>query len=419
MNLKVAAAVAVYSVAVLALAARPGDAQAVESAKVQNAVAGSAGSMLRKELEDRKTARARKPAPLDLTALASPAPEQATPRPGIQHPSVPGLSYTLDLSTQFPYGDTGYRRNSLPGGIDAVVFAGPDKYTRLQAGYYSVDEYPIGFDNGIVPSYVNNAAIPVLGPLLGPGRQPCQNLAGLFGGPPPNCPTNLNAQQSDATTQDHAVVLSLSRMIYLGPLPVVLSPTYSARWANVGGGNDTFLAWDNSTLSYQAVHLRTIQTKSILLTVPLMNTPRFFAAYTAGPQWVLNTSGLMRDNHPQLFQIADLRYFASSKTTIFFQPSLLQDYLPKDPYPEHIPTFIAGFSHTFAKPFFIQGFVASGTPTNPPNGGLGVIDLTCVDVTTCNTAPNPRTNTAIRFGGYKATTIILQLGIGTPSVIPL
>jgi len=50
---------------------------------------------------------------------------------------------------------------------------------------------------------------------------------------------------------------------------------------------------------------------------------------------------------------------------------------------------------------------------------IGVIDLTCVDVTTCNTAPNPRTNTAIRFGGYKATTIILQLGIGTPSVIPL
>ena len=73
------------------------------------------------------------------------------------------------------------------------------------------------------------------------------------------------------------------------------------------------------------------------------------------------------------------------------------------------------------RPFYIQGYVAGGTPTNPPHGQtgrIGIIDVTCVQLPICLSAPDPRTNTALQLGGLKATTFVLQLGIGTPSVIP-
>jgi hypothetical protein len=411
MNLRMVAAAGVWTLAILALSPLA-KAQVVDPAAAQNTAAGSAGDMLRSALQAHK-----------VTALASPQPSTATPRPGIQHPSVPGLNYTLDLSSQFSGGSTGYHRNALPGGIDATVFYGPDKYTRLQASYFEINEYPIGFDTGIVPSYVNNAAIPVIGPLLGVGRQPCANLTGINGGPVPNCPTNINAQQQDATTQDRVMLASISRMFYLMPqLPIVITPTYVSKTASIGGGSDVYLAWNPANSTYQAVHLRTVQTQSVIVTVPLANSPKFFAAFSIGPQWLVHASGLNIDNHAQLFELLDLRFFATRRTTIFVQPSILQSYNPVDPYSQRIPTLIAGISHKIAGPFFIQAFTASGTPTNPPNGNsgrIGVIDLTCVDLTTCSTAPNPRTNTAIQFGGFKAATFVLQLGIGTPSVIPL
>jgi len=414
MHLKPATAAAALATALTLWLPRPAPAQALDPAAAS--VAGNAGNMLRDALA------ARKAGAKGAAALASPAPA-GSPRPGIQHPSSPGFHYTLDASSAFPNGDIGFHRNSLPGGIDGALFYGPDKYTRLQAGFYTLSEYPLGFDSGTVPSYVLNGAIPVLGPLLGPGRQNCTVLGGLVGGAVPNCPANLQAAQQDATVRNRIVTLGLSRMVYIGGLfPIVITPQYVSRAGSIGGSDDIFEVYNPDTMTAQRLHLRTVQTQSVLATIPLVNSPKFFAAYTLGPQWLVHSAGLNQNNHAQIFQVLDVRYFASKKTTFFVQPSLLQDELPSDPYPQRIPTLVAGFSHKLAKPFFIQAYLAQGSPTNPPHGQtgrLGIIDVTCIQLPVCLTNPDPRTNTALQLGGLKASTFVLQIGIGTPSVLPL
>ena len=421
MHFKPAAAAAVLAAALMLSLPRPSAGQAVDPATTS--VSGNAGNMLRDALNARRAPGEALTAAAAATPSAPPAAAPAgTPRPGIQHPSVPGFHYSLDISSAFPDGDIGFHRNSLPGGLDGALFYGPDKYTRLQAGFYTLSEYPLGFDTGTVPSYVLNGAIPVLGPLLGPGRQNCNVLGGLVGGKVPNCPANLQAAQDDATVRNRIFTLGISRMVYIGGVfPIVITPQYVARSASIGGSDDIFEVYNPDTFSAQRLHLRTAQTKSLLLTIPLANSPKLFAAFTLGPQWLVHTAGLNQDNHAQIFQELDVRYFAGNKTTFFVQPSLLQNELPNDPYSQRIPTLLAGFSHKIAKPFYIQGYVAGGTPTNPPHGQtgrIGIIDVTCVQLPICLSAPDPRTNTALQLGGLKATTFVLQLGIGTPSVIP-
>jgi hypothetical protein len=429
MNLKPLAAVAVLAGALTLSLTRPSAGQAVDPAA--SSVTGNAGTMLRDAMNARKAAKAAAAAaaaPAAQTAQAKPAATTPpwggfeTPRPGIQHPSSPGFNYTLDISSAFPDGDIGFHRNSLPGGVDGAIFYGPDKYTRLQAGFYTLSEYPIGFDTGIVPSYVANGAIPVIGPLLGPGRQNCNVLGGLVGGKVPNCPANLQTAQQDATVRNRIITLGLSRMIYIGGvLPIVITPQYVARTASIGGSDDIFEVYNPDTLTSERLHLRTAQNKSVFVTIPLANSPKLFAAFTLGPQWLVHTAGLNQDNHAQIFQLLDVRYFASDKTTLFVQPSRLQNELPNDPYPQRIPTLIAGISHKLGKPFFLQAFMAGGTPVNPPHGQtgrIGIIDVTCTQLPQCLTNPDPRTNTALQLGGLKATTFVIQLGIGTPSVIP-
>jgi hypothetical protein len=425
MKFTLAATAAVILAAGLAAFPAESGAQVDQSA---TATTGSAGTMLRDELTERRLAKGKSKAapaaPTSPGASSSPRPAvgSATPRPGLPHPSVPGIDYTVDVSSSFAYGHTGWHGSGLPGGLDAVLFAGPDKYTRVQAGYYTLSEYPIGFDTGNVPSYVLNGAIPVLGPLLGPGRQNCNVLGGLVGGAVPNCPANLEASQQNATVRNRIFTLGISKMIYLGGrFPIVITPEYVSRTASIGGGDDVFQVYNPDTFTAQPLHLRTAQTKSVLLTIPLVSSSKLFAAYTIGPQWLIHTAGLNQDNHPQFFQLLDVRYFANDKTTVFVQPSILQNYLPNDPYAQRIPTLIAGLSHKLVKPFFFQAYVAGGTPVNPPHGEtgrVGIIDVTCLNLATCLSAPNPRTNTALQLGGLKASTIVLQLGIGTPSVIP-
>ncbi len=417
MNVKLAVIAAGLAAALAIAIPSVGFAQAADPGVTT--ASGNAESLLRDARSARKTAQ----------AVASPEPaivpfgSFSTPRPGIQHPRVPGIHYILDLSSAFPAGNYGFNRNSLAGGLDAVIFAGPDRYTRLQAGFYTLSEYPIGFDTGTVPSYVLNSAIPVIGQVLGPGRTSCVLLAPLLGHPLPNCPADLHGLQQDATVRNQIFTVGLSRMVYLGGLyPIVITPQYVARTASIGGNNDVFQVYNYDTQTASPVYLRTTQTQSLFVTFPLANSPKLFAAFTIGPQWLVHTAGLNADNHPQIFQLLDIRYFATDRATLFLQPSRLQNYLPSDPYPQRIPTLLTGFSYKFAKPFFVQAFYAGGTPVNPPHGEtgrIGIIDVTCIDITTCGTNPNPRTNTALGLGGLKAGTFVLQLGIGTPSVVPL
>jgi hypothetical protein len=194
----------------------------------------------------------------------------------------------------------------------------------------------------------------------------------------------------------------------------------------VGGSSDEFLAYNPATSQYHQIRLRTAENESVLFSLPLIASPKLFAVYSLGPEWLVNTNGNNQTNHAQILQVLDLRYFINPSTTFFFQPSRLQEYLPNDPYPQHIPSLIAGFNRKIGgsnSPLFIQAYFAGGTSQNPPfgkTGRIGVIDVTCVaDYPTCVTAPNPRTNTAVTFGGFKAETFVLSVGIGTPSIIPL
>jgi hypothetical protein len=450
---------ALAALAAVALAPVASFAQSADFVSSGGAVANSAADMLRQEIAARKASRdaaalaarghrqsagatpAPKASPAPATS-ASPTPEPfeslETPKPGFLHPNSPGVSYTVDLTSSFADGDTGYRQNNLPGGIDASVYASPFKYSRVFAGYYQLHEYPIGFDTGTVPSYVSYAAAG-FGAI--PGRTNCQafgppgssgtNLTGLI----PNCPVNLNAihngansnYENDAETTDRIFVASFQKIVYVaGLVPIVISPSYVSRTGLIGGSNDVFLAYNPPTNQYHTIHLRTAEIKSVLFSLPLIASPKLFAVFSLGPEWLMNTNGNNQTNHAQIIQVLDLRYFANDSTTFFFQPSRLQEYLPNDPYPQHIPSLIAGFNRKIGgpkSPLFIQGYLAGGAAQNPAygkTGRIGVIDVTCVnDYPACVTAPNPRTNTAVTFGGFKASTFVLSVGIGTPSIIPL
>ncbi|MBD5656391.1 MAG: hypothetical protein IAI50_14595, partial [Candidatus Eremiobacteraeota bacterium] len=376
-------------------------------------------------------------------AAATPVPfseSLETPKPGFLHPDSPGLSYTADLNSTYSIGNTGYRGNNLKGGTDLSVYYAPQKYTRIFAGYYELSEYPVGFDTGTVPTYVSNQAaqFPVSPGFPANGRSYC----GAFGpshvnliGQLPNCNVNLNNvvfgsnkyYQNDASVQNRLTILSLQKIVYVaGLIPIVISPTYVSRKGSIGGDDDVFLAWDQQHGGYHTIHLRQAETEQVLVSLPFANSSKLFGVYSIGPQWNVNINGNNQTNHAQIFQVLDLRYFANPTTTVFFQPSQLKDYLPNDPYPQHIPTIIAGVTHKLGgpkSPVFIQGFYAGGVAVNPVYGNtgrLGVIDVTCVkDYPNCVSFPNPRTNTAVNFGGFKATQFVLQVGIGTPSVIPL
>jgi hypothetical protein len=433
-------------------------AQTTPVSALDKGIASPVDSMLHEALASRKAEHnARKADPNAVAAAATSAPASPaqfqdsleTPRPGILYPSSPGIHFTADVSSAFAEGNTGARKNNLPGGQDISIFLGPDKYTRLLVGYYTVQQYPVGFDQGLVPTYLQTAALPggsILVPKYGP-RIPCNNTlvqqtATQTGNPVPQilCGTNPynNGQadeyqvQQDASVNQKVMIAALSRLIWFGLplfggggyLPIVITPNYVATKTFIAGHADTYLAYNPNNGTYQTVHLRSSEQKGFLLTVPFADSARFFATYNIGPQWLVNTNGFNQDNHAQFIQYMDIRYFATKKDTIFFQPSRLPLYFPTDYYPERVITYIYGFNHSFAKGIFFQGLITSGFPQNPQyghTGRLGAIDATCVVFPDCINLKkvNFQTNTAVTYGSERATTFQLQFGIGTPSAIPI
>ncbi len=347
-------------------------------------------------------------------------------KPGFEHPNSPGFAYSVELSSTLPYGKTDFPRNNLKGGFNAQVYIAPEKYTRLFAGHFSLDNYPVGFDTGVVPAYISNATL-----RSGPtGRTNCLDV-GLGG--IETCPGHLHTFLQDVSTQDRIEIVSLQKIIYVaGLFPIVISPTYLSQRGSVAGSDDRFLAWDPDRGTYHSLNVRTSQKKSVFLSLPFAASTKLFGVLTAGPSWNVNTTGNNQGNSAQIFEVLDLRYFATPTTTIFLQPSRLPSYQPVDPYPQNLATFIFGFNKKIGgpkSPFYAQGFVFSATPTNPPyghTGRLGVIDDTCVAPPAtfqllCSryATIDPRSNTATLFGGTKATSVNLSVGFGTPSVIPI
>jgi hypothetical protein len=356
----------------LSLGAAPALADVIDAQAISGALIRSANAALEQALSH------------DQVAQAKPVGEVERP---LRKAGLPlGLSYTLDGSIAFPFGhvSNGNPVVQLPGGFDTVLGYGFTPNLRLQAGYYVVQEYPVGFSTGSVPLYLQGLSAPI-------------GTASLAG--------------NNATVRNEIFVANLQTLVQIGKFPIVISPTYVARTGTVGGNTDLIPVEIKGFA--QLVHLRTFQYRLLGFTIPFLSTPKMFGTYTIAPQWLVQTAGANTGNSPQLFQLLYLEYRANAKTTFFLQPSLLQNYAPVDTYPEHVPTLIYGFSYRLDRLFYLQGQVSSGTPVNPNNGGIGIRAVTCQQL------PCLPSQVAPTIGGLKAAQVQLMLGFGKPQVVPL
>jgi hypothetical protein len=114
----------------------------------------------------------------------------------------------------------------------------------------------------------------------------------------------------------------------------------------------------------------------------------------------------------QLPQVLYLEYKPTRTTTLFFEPQSARDYLPTDPYPEHLFAYFLGVSQRMTRYSFVQAVINSGNPTNL--GPDGVVGIKCLTV---QQAINNACGLAI--GGLKATQFQLEFGVGSPTVFPL
>jgi hypothetical protein len=313
------------------------------------------------------------------TAQAIP---QGQPEKPIQAPSLPrGLNYTADLSIAWGQGNTGAPTRGLMGALDGVVGYGFSRLTRVEAGYYELQEYPIGFSTGSVPLYLQGIGPPIS----------TQSLAG-----------------QPAYIKNKLFTLTEQNLIMIGhKLPIIISPAYVSRWGSINGGSDNLLIENNGfPLNVRA---RTFQLKLLALTVPLISTPHIFASYTIAPQWLVNTGGANINNNPQAFQLLYAEYRFNKMFSAFFQPSELPNYTQLDQYPQHLLTTIYGVNARITPWSFIQLVLENATPTNKPQ--IGINSITC-QTTACS-------NPALGIGGLKGSTLQLKFGLGSPSVIPL
>jgi hypothetical protein len=326
-------------------------------------------------------------------ALRAESEAQAEPIGGahkpLSSPGLPtGLTYTLDISSARSFGTTGWNGgNGLPGGFDAIAGYGFNKNVRLQAGAYTFQEYPLGFDTGTVPVYVQGLANPVAA-------------------------QNLNQLQYNATTNNKIIVFNAQTLITIAHrVPIVITPTYLARNGTIGGGSDLLPVQVNGPVNgYTAlVHYRTVQYYLIAVTLPILSTPKFFATLTVAPQWDVKLTGIQTTNHAQLFELAYLEYKFVKNGALFVQPSRLVNNLPTDQTPMFIPTFIYGVNYKFARYGFAQVAFSTGTPSN--RSTLGFQAFTVNSLTPAQPAPT--------LGGLKASQVQFQIGVGSPSVIPL
>jgi hypothetical protein len=320
-----------------------------------------------------------------------------------------GFTYTADLSVAYPFGNIGTTgKQWLPGGGDISLAYGFNPTTRVVASLFQLQHWPQGFNTGIHPVYLNGFVNPVgcvdIGSTTGSGK--CSGIN----------PINI-------ATKDQFVVL-MGEQLFVLPLPgnkalpFVVSPLYVSRTGQIGqSGNGTdevpfgYNPPDGPTFS--SLHARTAQVMSLGVTVPFLKTPAMFGTFTVSPTWLVHTAGINTGNSAQLYQVLYLEYTPNnSKTTFFFEPQSARDYLPTDPYPEHLIAYFAGVSQRLTKWSFVQFVLNSGGPTN--EGPYGVTAIMAPTVT-CLT----KQNCPVVTGGLKATQFQLQFGVGSPSVIPL
>jgi hypothetical protein len=347
---------------------------------------------------------------------------QATPIAPPKHiPLWPeGFDYTVDFSVAWPFGNTGAPKTyGLPGGMDGIFRYTWGESSRLSVGWYDLQEYPIGFDTGVVPLYLQGVATPI-GPL------PCSASV------PAGCVNLATPPVGNVGIKNKIVIAHFDQVFWTKLLgqdfPLIVSPTYTQRWGTIGGGDD-LLPVEIDGFPYE-VHYRTGSFGAIGLTfpVPLLTQPRrgLVTTYTIGPQWLMNLQGANVNNHAQLVQILHTVWHPTRQIQIDLQPSLYPNFLPTDKWPQHYFTMIYSAAYSFGydqrdpwgRPLtrhlipFIQATVSMGGAINI--APYGITALYCQQLP-CTSA----SQLVPALGGNHAAQFQLKFGIGRPSVIPL
>jgi hypothetical protein len=309
-----------------------------------------------------------------------------------------GFTYFADFSVAYPFGNVGTTGKAwLPGGVDASAGYGFNATTRLVASYYELQHYPVGFNSGTVPLYLQGYATPIGSVNLGTSQP-----------------------QINVTTKDRFTLLMLEKLINLGnvkghDIPIVITPTYVARTSIIAAsptGDDRvgFEPGAPNGFALTNIYTRTAQYYSVAFTLPFLKTPKMFGTVTAAPTWLVHRAGLNIDNHVQLYQIAYLEYTPTDSLKFFIEPQASRDYLPTDPYAEHNFAYFLGASQRVGKQGFVQLVLNSGGPSNYSPYGVSAL--------TCQTLPCSTSAVYPTVGGLKATQIQVQFGIGSPTVLP-
>jgi hypothetical protein len=401
----VLAAVAALTIFVSAL---PALADGTENVYQQSILPG-ANTAIKNFLDQQQAARekARRQA-----SATSPSVAQAPPVPQQRTGPVMALqgerfTYTAAISAANPYGNIGsYGRGWLMGGTDLTAAYHFNWSTRLMVSMFQLQHWPEGFNSGLAPVYLAGFRNPV----------GCADLSdGTACGP--GTGRNINV-----ATKDTFGVFMLNKLFVIksdklpGPLPIVITPTYVAR-----GGIIAFAPGHNDVVPFtynlpdgpvENIPVRTAQYYAVAVTLPFLKTPKMFATFTVAPQWIVHTAGANVGNSMQLPQVLYFEYTPTRTTTLFFEPQSARDYLPTDPYPEHLFAYFLGVSQRLTKYSFVQAVLNSGGVTNL--GPDGIVGIKCL---TAQQAINNACGLAI--GGLKATQLQLELGIGSPSVFPL
>jgi hypothetical protein len=313
-----------------------------------------------------------------------------------------GLDYFADLTVAHPYGDTGTFGNKwLMGGMDASLLYEFDDTTRVVASMFQIQHWPYGFNSGQVPVYLAGFRNPV-------------GCADLTGGN--KCGPGAG-QNVAVGTKDTFGVFQLQKLFVFGkpdkPIPIVVSPTYVARSGVVAesgvADNDVvpFTINPPDGPVYTTVPTRSAQYEAVALTLPFMKTPKMFATFTVASQWLVHMNGANTVNHMQTPLVLYLEYTPTRGTKLFFEPQSARDYLPTDQYPEHLIAYFLGVSQRIEKYGYVQLVLNSGGSTNL--GSYGIQAIKCLTTAIC----------APEVGGFKATQLQLQFGIGSPGYFPL
>lgn len=337
-------------------------------------------------------------APGDILAQVPPVRQQPV---STQQGLPTGFTYTFDLSVAKPFGNIGNKTNWLPGGVDAVLGYGFNPTTRVVASYYEIQHYPVGFNSGTVPIFLQGLPNPI----------GCVDLAG---GTANGCSPISNP--IDVTTKDRFILLNFEKLFFIGKgknqIPIVVTPTYVARTSKIASSptNDDRVPFMYNGKPMLGVRTRTSQVQALAVTLPFLKTPKMFGTFTVAPSWLVHTAGVNQENHAQLYQILYLEYNLNADTKFFFEPQSSRDYLPADTYAQHLNAYFLGASQRVGKYGFVQLVLNSGSPSNYSPYGVSAL--------TCQQAGNCAATTIPTVGGLKATQLQIQFGVGSPSVLP-